>query len=252
MAGRPPLEMNVPLIRLPSCVALLAAFVLAGCTAAPQINLDPTRVAEIRSIGVLTPAFPEKADAEFWLRSAMPPPGLLGAALVAGMRADRDANLNAVIGQQGFSMQDSFSKSLRASLQAQGFTVVMVPVARKAGEFLSRYPTSGANVDAYLDVVATDWGLVAGGFGSSASDLYSPRLDVQARLVSAKNGSVLMQRTVADNPFELAQKDIVHVASARELAPVPRGEIKDHPVNVVNDLRASGEATADTVAKLLR
>lgn len=250
---RPSLEMNVLLTRLSSCVALLVALVLSGCAAAPQINLDPTKASGIKTIGVLTPAFPEKAGAEFWLKSAMPPPGLLGAAIVAGMRADRDKNLNAVIVQQGFSMQAAFLKALQASLQAQGFTIVMVPVKRKADEFLSRYPTgNGANVDAYLDVVVTDWGLVAGGISAPASDPYSPRLDVQVKLVNANDGSVLMQRTVADNPFEAAQQTVVHVPPVDGLAPVPRGEIKDHPAAVVNDLRVASDATAATVARLLR
>jgi hypothetical protein len=50
----------------------------------------------------------------------------------------------------------------------------------------------------------------------------------------------------------MAQKTVVHVMPVRELAPIPRGEIKDHPADVVNDLHVASDATADTVAKLLR
>jgi hypothetical protein len=229
-----------------AAVMLAAAVVLAGCAGQPEIPYDRAAKAQIKKIGIVTPAFAEPSV--ILLNSAGSSFGLIGALADSSMQSNRDAKFKTLLQQQKFSPQDHFLERVTQSLRAAGYTVAIVPMKRDGSSFAEKYPTDGT-VDAYLDLVAPVYGYIANGVGDSAP--YRPRFVVQARLVSAKDASVLMQDRVLYNPLGPDNTAVTIPAD-------PALQFKDFdtltasPQIAVKGLRVATEQSAQTVAKLLQ
>ena len=225
---------------------LAAAVMLAGCAGQPEIPYDRTAKAQIKKIGIVTPVFAEPSV--ILLNSVGSSFGLIGALADSSMQSNRDAKFKTLLQQQKFSPQDHFLERLTQNLRAAGYTVAIVPMKRDGSGFAEKYPTD-ATVDAYLDLVAPVYGYIANGVGDSAP--YRPRFVVQARLVSAKDSSVLMQDRVLYNPLGPVDKTITIPAD-------PALQFKDFdalvasPANATKGLRMATEQSAQTIGKLLQ
>ena len=232
-------------MRFSRTAAALAATVLwlAGC-AAPEIPFDRGSANDVRTIGIVTPSFPD--DAQVVLASSVGQTfGLIGALVDAGMQANRDSQFNDALRQRHYSARDNFVENVAATLRAQGFTVALVPATRGKSDFLARYPTDAEpKVDAYLDLVAA---------GVRSSTPYRPTLAVRARLVSARDSSVLMQDVVVYNPVGPAAP-----SKAVTIAPDPAFQFVDFdalvadPDRAVLGLRTAVEQSAHGIGTLLQ
>ena len=231
-----------------AAVVLAAAMVLVGCASQPEIPYDRAAKAQIRKIGIVTPAFPEASVV--LMNSAGSSFGLIGALADAGLQSSRDTTLKNLMQQQKFSAPDYFVERLDQGLRAAGYTVAMVPVKRDGSDFVEKYPTgSEPPVDAYLDLVTMAYGYIANGVGDSAP--YRPRFIVRARLVSAKDSSVLMQDQVLYNPLGPTNNTVTIPAD-------PALQFKDFdalaasPATAINGLRVATDRSAQTISKLLQ
>jgi len=230
-----------------AAVMIAAAMVLVGCASSqPEIPYDRTAKAQIKKIGIVTPAFAEPSV--ILLNSVGSSFGLIGALADASMQSNRDSTFKTLLQQQKFSPQDHFLERVTQGLRAAGYTVAIVPMKRDGSSFVDKYPTDAA-VDAYLDLVAPVYGYIANGVGDSAP--YRPRFVVQARLVSAKDSSVLMQDRVLYNPLGPDNTAVTIPAD-------PALQFKDFdaltasPQVAVKGLRVATEQSAQTIAKLLQ
>jgi hypothetical protein len=232
-----------------AAVAIGFAGLLAGC-AAPEIPYDRTAAGEVKSIGIVTPSFPEEGSV-ILATSVGKNFGLVGALIDAGMQANRDSQFKDMLQRQGFSIQDSFVASLSEGLKRKGYDVSVIPFTREAKkDFAAHYPVAaGGKVDAYLDLVAMDYGYIAAGIGSSTP--YRPHLVMKARLVSVKDSSVLMQDLILYNPVAPASKAIT-------VAPDPAYTFADfdalvgNPGNAVQGLKTAADKSAETISQLLQ
>lgn len=176
--------------------AVIAAAFVAACALQP-IPYDRSTAGEIKTIGVVTPAVPDRA-AVILASSVGQSFGLIGGLIDAAMQENRETKFNAAIEPRDFSAVDTCLAEIRTRLQEEGYTVVMVPVERTGKEFLQSYPPPGSEpkVDAYLDLVVS-YGYIAAGIGSTP---YRPNVYVTARLIRASDSAVLMQDAVSYNP----------------------------------------------------
>jgi hypothetical protein len=227
----------------------VAGALLLGACAAPEIPFDRSHENQIQHIGVVTPKFPN--GARVILASTVGQSfGLIGALVDAGMQQARESKFEAILKQENFSEQDVFLAKLTASLQSQGYTVSMISFQRQGSNFADRYPVEAEpKVDAYLDLIVTGYGYIAAGIGNSTP--YRPICQVRARLVSAKDSSVLMQDLVTFNPYgrtdhtvTIAPDPAVQYTTFDQLVADPNGAVKG--------LQSATEQTADTVGKLLQ
>lgn len=227
----------------------VAGALLAGACAAPEIPFDRAHENQIQHIGVVTPKFPN--GARVILASSVGQSfGLIGALIDAGMEQARESKFEAVLKQENFSEQDVFLAKLTASLESQGYTVSMISFQRQGSDFAAHYPLEAEpKVDAYLDLIVTGYGYIAAGIGNSTP--YRPICQVRARLVSAKDSSVLMQDIVTFNPYgrtdhmvTIAPDPAVQYTTFDQLVADPNGAVKG--------LQSATEQTADTVGKLLQ
>jgi hypothetical protein len=230
-------------------VALVGALLLAGCATAPEIPFDHGAAAPIKTIGLVTPRFPSGPSVV--LASTVGQSfGLIGFAIDASLEANRESKFKAVLEQQHFSAQQVFVERVTAALEQAGYTVVTVPLERDRDDFAAHYPDGIEHrPDAFLDLVVKSYGYTAAGVASSTP--YRPVFALRARLVSARDSSVLMQDAVVYNPIGPADKTIT-------IAPEPAYQFVNFDTllgqsdTALKGLRAAAEQSADAVGQLLR
>jgi hypothetical protein len=234
-------------LRIPALMGLVALS-LIGC-AAPEIPYDRAGAGDIKTIGILTPSFPD-GPTVLLATTVGQSFGIIGNLIDAGMQANREATFRDLLQQQNFSAQDCFMHKLAESLSAAGYVVAVVPVAREGSDFTAHYPTEAdPKVDAYLDVVATRYGYAAAGIRGSTP--YRPQFMVRARLVSAKNSSILMQDAVIYNPIN-APGHVVTIPPDPAVSFADFDRLVADPPAAVKGLEFATEQSAVTVGKLLR
>lgn len=236
-------------MRISKFAALAAAILLSACTTLPKVPYDRTLASDVKSIGIITPKFPD-GPTVFLASTVGRSFGLIGALIDAGMQADRQSKFQALLQQENFSTQERFVDSIADALREAGYTVSVIPVTRDGTDFVSTYPTAEEpKVDAYLDMIADGYGYGAAGIGWSTP--YRPVFAVRARLVRARDSSVLMQDMVSYNPIG-PRANVITIAPD----PVHRFETFDsligNPKGAVSGLQAATEQSAFAVAKLLR
>lgn len=233
-------------------VAACALFVaLAACATKPAIPYDRSSSNPVKKIGIVTPEFPEGPHALLASSVGMSF-GLIGALIDAGMEANRDSSLDHVLAAQNFAAYQRFVDGLTASLKAQGYEVEMISVTRpKKGEFLKTYPT-GEKVDAYLDIVAFNYGYVAAGVAGSTP--YRPFLYTQCQLVRASDNSVLMQDQVDYNPINVGSqsKDNVTIGPDPAYSFEKFSDLEGDPAKATKGVEVAFAQTTDAIGKLLR
>ncbi len=228
--------------------AILAALllVLSAC-AAPEIPYDRSTAGEIKTIGVVTPRFPS-GPAVVLASSVGQSFGLIGALVDAGLQARRESRFQELLVSQNYSVVDDFTATVVRRLREGGYNVTLLPATRDGADFLKQYP-AGSGIDAYLDLVSLGYGYIAAGIGSSTP--YRPALVVRARLVAAKDSSVLMQDLIVYNPIN-------KVAKAVTIAPDPAYEFVDFdtlvgdPATATKGLQTAVDQSAQAIATLLK
>lgn len=228
-------------------VPLFAA--LAGCSTLPEIPYDRMTAGEIRSIGIVSPKFPNEASV-ILATSVGQSFGLVGAVIDAGLQEGRESSFKKMVDTQNFAAQNAFMQQLTAMLQEHGYTVSDTTAARRQDNFIDKYPTGSS--DAYLDMVVVNYGYIAAGVGNSTP--YRPIVSVKVRLVRATDSSVLMQDTVLYNPYNAGGG----MAKAVTISPNPSYEftnfsdLEKMPEMAVKGLEDALHQSAAAVANLLR
>jgi hypothetical protein len=233
--------------------AALAAilFFLVGCAGLPEIPYDRSS-AQVKTVGIVTPHFPD-GPAVVLASSVGQSFGLIGALIDAGMQANRESSFRRLLDEENFSARKTFLETLSAELAADGYTVAAVEVSHEKADFLDTYPVvADPAVDAFLDISTDGYGYVAAGIGSSTP--YRPVISLKARLVNARDRSVLMQNTVVYNPI----RRTAAAAGVITIPPDPSYEFNDFdtlmadPPKAVTGLRTAVRQSAQTIGKLLK
>jgi len=201
----------------------------------------------VKSIGLAGGALPEKAMA-YEVASVGSNFGLVGALVDAGIQADRANAVNAALTSDGFNGERELQSRIIAALAAQGYTVKAVDTgARAKREFLAAYPTAGAPVDAYLDVVVQQYGYLSAG----AFKPFRPTLVAKVRLVSAQDPSkTLMENTITYNAM-YPTKGAITLSPNPDFAFKNRTELLADPKRLEGGLDDALDQTVKTVAQLL-
>jgi hypothetical protein len=222
---------------------------VAGCVSNPEIPYDRSSASAVKSIGILAPSFPDGPTVVL-ASSVGQSFGLIGALVDAGMQSNRDSTFEHLLEGQRFSAQDTFVHYIAAGLRADGYRVVMIPVNRSKADFVASYPKGPANgVDAYLDIVAQGYGYIAAGI--SAKTPYRPDISLKARLVEAKDSSVLMQEAVAYNPVSVT-KDVITITPDAEYEFKDFDALVADPNKATTGLKMAMQHSAEMVATLLK
>jgi hypothetical protein len=176
--------------------------------------------------------------------------GLIGAIVHASVQGARESRFQDILKVQNFSVEDALVQNVTAALQAHGYTAAVIPVKRDKSDFVPTYPTDhGQAVDAYLDLVMLNYGYLAAGIDSNSP--WRPSYLIRVRLVRARDQAVLMQDTLAYNPFQ-SPKEVVTIA------PDPANQypnfdtLEKDPEGAVKALRLAFEKGANTLGAMLK
>jgi hypothetical protein len=230
-------------------LALMALVLLAGCAGAPAIPYDRATAGAIKTIGVVTPVFPDQP--RIVLASTIGRSfGLIGALIDAGLEDNRNKSFATMMGGQNFAPREAFLQQLTKALQEQGYGVVFLPVVRDSRKFLETYPPSPPDhpVDAYLDLVVGAYGYLAAGIQSTAP--YRPVFYVAARLVRAGDKTVLMRDAVVYNPLN-PNGSLVTISPDPAYSFVDFDTLMADPPKTVAGLDGAATQSAVAIATLL-
>ena len=180
-------------------VAIVVAIVVSGCAALPEIPYDRMGAGEIKRIGLIPPSLPKSASV---ILASSPGQsfGLVGAIVDATLQARREGHFRMFLEDEHFSTQDVFTGRLKQQIEMQGYTVTTVNAIRSGPNFVTKFPMD-SDVDAFLDVLVTNYGYISAGVGNDTP--YRPQFLVQVRLIRAKDSAVLLQDTIVYNPYKI-------------------------------------------------
>lgn len=235
------------------CMATCAMLILlVGCASKPAIPFDRSSSNSVKTIGLLTPDLPGEPRAVL-ASSVGESFGLIGLLIDAGMESNRDGSLSDIMRSQQFVADKTFTDRLVTSLKSRGYEVELIPVSRaERGKFLTTYPTGSNKVDAYLDVIAVNYGYVAAGI--SGNTPYRPFFYTQCKLVRASDNSILMEDAVNYNPIETAGRDNEHVTISPDTTYTFKtfSDLEADPTKAVKGLDIAFAQTTDAIGQLLR
>ncbi|HVV64912.1 MAG TPA: hypothetical protein VHC42_05550 [Rhizomicrobium sp.] len=178
--------------------------------------------------------------------------GLVGALIDAGMQESREDKMWTMLAGQKMYPRDQFMSALRQSLEADGFAVKTIDIAREAGKYVKAYPPGAENgVDAYFDIVVDQYGYVAAGIASSTP--YRPYVYLNCKLVQASNGAVLMQDSIYYDPVApFGQGKNVSISPDPAYTFVDFDALESEPQKGAEGLTSAFHATSDSLGRLLR
>jgi hypothetical protein len=149
--------------------------------------------------------------------------GVVGNLVEARRAAWASQAMESTLAAAHFDFQASLANAVTQAVSKVGFTITPVAGTRPEKErarFLSAYPQL-KHVDAYLDVYATYVGFEA----PQSSTAFRPRLELSARLVSAKNHQILFQDRIIYGCVENTDEEAVLVRADDNLSFKDRGAL---------------------------
>ncbi len=112
--------------------------------------------------------------------------GIIGGSIEQNAQNKRQANFTSLLNNHGFSAQTILTNAITRQLEAEGYTVSQISVARPSADFLKSYPQSQVPL---LDVVLVQDGYCICAFENS----YQPIIEMKYRLVAANGATTLAQ-----------------------------------------------------------
>jgi hypothetical protein len=235
-------------MRFPFKLSLVATLTctLVACGALPEQHFDHSTRATVRRIEVVPIGTPDHAQVRI-----MNPIGA-GFGVVGNLVESRRAAwateaMEHTLAAAHFDFRDSLSNAITQAVSKVGFTITRLTGARPEKEhsrFLTTYPRE-KKVDAYLDVYATYVGFEA----PQSSTAFRPRLELSARLVSAKNNQILFQDRIVYGCVENTDEESVLVRADDSLSFKNRAALQVDPNKTARALQSAIDATAWELAK---
>jgi hypothetical protein len=174
----------------------IAAILCLSACISPYVATPYDRTAAtVQRIALVDDAVPERLTA--WeVASVGSNFGLIGALADAGIQNSREDALMGALATVNFDAEARLEQRISASLAERGYEVALVEGAnRERRVFLESYAGAPEGIDAYFDVVITNYGYIAAGAGQP----WRPTADATVRLVRASDGSTLMENQIAYN-----------------------------------------------------
>ena len=235
--------MRVP---LKLCLASILTWTLAACGALPTQNFEHSTRATIKRVDIVPIGTPEHTQVRI-MNPIGAGFGVVGNLVEARRAAWASQAMENTLAAAHFDFRASLSNAVTQAVRKVGFTITPATGTRPEKEharFLSAYPQL-KHVDAYLDVYATYVGFEA----PQSSTAFRPRLEVSARLVSAKDHQVLFQDRIIYGCVENTDEDAVLVRADDNLSFKDRGALQVDPTRTARALQSAIDAAAWELAK---
>ena len=235
--------MRVP---LKLCLASILTWTLAACGALPTQNFEHSTRATIKRVNIVPIGTPEHTQVRI-MNPIGAGFGVVGNLVEARRAAWASQAMENTLAAAHFDFRASLSNAVTQAVSKVGFTITPLAGTRPEKEharFLSAYPQL-KHVDAYLDVYVTYVGFEA----PQSSTAFRPRLELSARLVSAKSHQILFQDRIIYGCVENTDEEAVLVRADDNLSFKDRGALQVDPTRTARALQSAIDATAWELAK---
>jgi hypothetical protein len=228
------------------CLLCILTGSLAACGTLPAQNFEHSARATIKRVDIAPIGTPEHAEARI-MNPVGAGFGLVGNFVELRRKAGASQEMEGTLAAVRFDFRTSLSNAIAQAVSKVGFTITRAAGTRPEKEqqkFLSQYPPA-KKIDAYLDVYATYVGFEA----PQSSTAYRPRIEITARLVSAKDHRILFQDRIVYGCLEHSDEDAVLVRADDNLSFRNRAALQTDPNRTARALQAAIDATAWELAK---
>jgi hypothetical protein len=228
------------------CSAVALTWTLAACGSLPARNFDHSSRVNIRRIEVVPIGLPEHPQVRI-MNPIGAGFGVVGNLVESRRAAGASQEMENVLATAHYDFRTSLANSIAQAVSKVGFSINRLTGARPDKEhsrFLSKYPRE-KKIDAYLDVYATYVGFEA----PQSSTAYRPRLELSARLVSAKDNQILFQDRIIYGCPENTDEEAVLVRADDRLSFRNRAALQVDPNKTARALQSAIDATAWELAK---
>jgi hypothetical protein len=228
------------------CSAVALTWTLAACGALPAQNFDHSSRASVKRIEVVPIGTPEHPQVRI-MNPIGAGFGVVGNLVESRRAAGASQEMESVLAAAHYDFRTSLANSIAQAVSKVGFSINRLTGTRPDKEhsrFLAKYPRE-KKVDAYLDVYATYVGFEA----PQSSTAYRPRLELSARLVSAKDNQILFQDRIVYGCAENTDDEAVLVRADDKLSFRNRAALQVDPTKTARALQSAIDATAWELAK---
>jgi hypothetical protein len=233
-------------VLLQLCLAFVLTVTLAACGTLPTQSFDHSTRANVKRVNIMPIGIPEHAQARI-MNPIGAGFGLVGNFVELRRKAGATQEMESALAAAHFDFRTSLANAIVQAVSRVGFSITRLTGTRpekEQGRFLSQYPAA-KKVDAYLDIYATYVGFEA----PQSSTAYRPRIEISARLVSAKDHQVLFQDRIVYGCVENADEDAVLVKADDDLSFRNRAAFQADPNRTARALQSAIDATAWELAK---
>jgi hypothetical protein len=227
-------------------IPVLLNGLLAACGNVPAQNFEHSTRATIKRVDLVPVGTPEHTQVRI-MNPIGAGFGVVGNFVESRRAAGASQEMESTLAAAHFDFRTSLSNAIAMAVAKVGFTINRDTGERPVKEhsrFLSKYPAV-KKVDAYLDVYATYVGFEA----PQSSVAYRPRLEISARLVSARNNQILFQDRIVYGCVENSDEDVVMVGADDNLSFNSRAALAVDPYRTARALQSAIDAAAWELAK---
>lgn len=228
------------------CLASVLTCALVACGTLPAQNFEHSVRATIKRIDIVPIGTPEHTQVRI-MNPIGAGFGVVGNLVESRRAAWASQAMESTLAAAHFDFRASLSDAIVQAVGKVGFTIIRPAGTRPGKEnsrFLTKYPPV-KHVDAYLDVYATYVGFEA----PQSSTAFRPRLELSARLVSAKDNRILFQDRIVYGCVENTDEEAVLVRADDSLSFRNRSALQVDPTRTARALQSAIDATAWELAK---
>lgn len=198
-------------IRELMCAGMLAMFLFAGCASVPDVQVDKSVGAQIKSIAVLSIYQPHNVQVAN-IGGAAGAFGLVGGLIQGGTNVDHSKQFVDVLNQQKTQFSEVLLEGIEQSLNNDGFDVSVERVQKvKIAADGKGDDYTDIHVDA--DAILAVWFAVVGYISPPSATHYEPWVVIKARLLDSKTKKDLYYKTFCVG-YEMKMKNAVLLPAA--------------------------------------
>jgi len=219
---------------------------LTGCGDLPSQGFEHSSHTAIKRVCLIPLGTPEHTQVQI-MNPIGAGFGVVGTFVESRRAAGASQEMESTLVAAHYDFRTSLTNSIAAAVGKAGFTVTRGTDARPdkdRGRFLTKYPVM-KKIDAYLDVYASYVGFEA----PQSSTAYRPRLEITARLVSARDSQTLFQDRIVYGSVENTDEQAVLVKADESQSFRNRAALQADPTRTARALQAAIDAVAWELAK---
>lgn len=233
-------------MNLRTCVAVSAMALLSACAQNYVAKPYVAGPQPIQKVAVADDSLPDRPIA--WEAASVGSNfGLIGALIDAGVQSSRRDAVTEALNSVSFDAEATLEGYVVEALGAQGIETTMLNgPQREKRAFLADYPDAPQGVQAYLDIVLSNYGYISAGHGQP----WRPTADAMVRLIAASDGKVLMENRITYNTIA-APGGVITLTPNPEYVFESREDMVTHPDRLASGVKDALQQVASTAAKLI-